>query len=222
MRRTMASNWLDMSDGQSAWKGKTAFLDADGVNLSNADADSERIYSATCLPPSVRKMEIRVEVSPNTRGSGGWVVRAGLHARDRDRDGHSPRAARRCSTRRAAVLEADLLRRGDSRPAGQAMVTRTVPAAAVRPDARLNTPNSSATGAADRMVRAQPAVAGAWVIVSGWRSKRTAGVDRLVSAGADHPTLRRSPRKRGHMAIRRNCWDGYPMRHRPRNNSRRQ
>ncbi|MCE9567058.1 MAG: PQQ-binding-like beta-propeller repeat protein [Planctomycetes bacterium] len=35
---------LNAPDGLSAWKGDTAFLDADSVNLADADADAERVY----------------------------------------------------------------------------------------------------------------------------------------------------------------------------------
>jgi outer membrane protein assembly factor BamB len=73
---------LNISDGKSAWRSEgPAFLDADRVTLSNADADSERVYvpaenqlSAFTLKDGKTAWEAPL---PDTHGSGGWVVKVG-------------------------------------------------------------------------------------------------------------------------------------------------
>ena len=74
-------NRLDLSDGKSLWPGVTAFLDADRVNLTNADADADRVYmpagntlSAFILKDGKGAWEVDL---PDARGASGWVVRAG-------------------------------------------------------------------------------------------------------------------------------------------------
>jgi hypothetical protein len=72
---------LDPATGRSAWTGDAAFLDAPAVSLKDADADSTRVYvpagkllTAVCLKDGRPAWETEL---PDTRGAGGWVVRAG-------------------------------------------------------------------------------------------------------------------------------------------------
>jgi len=72
---------LDLSDGQTTWKGGPAFLDTDTIDLRNADADEERLYlptsnrlTAFCLKDGKSAWEVEL---PDTRGTGCWVVKAG-------------------------------------------------------------------------------------------------------------------------------------------------
>lgn len=72
---------LGMGEGRSEWESGPAFLDADRVNLLNADADAERVYvpagnSLAALALKDGKPAWEAEL-PDTRGSGGWVIRAG-------------------------------------------------------------------------------------------------------------------------------------------------
>jgi hypothetical protein len=71
---------LDPDEGTPAWR-DAAFLDADRVDLANADADAERVYvpagntlSAFNLKDGKSAWEAEL---PDVRGAGGWVVRAG-------------------------------------------------------------------------------------------------------------------------------------------------
>ena len=72
---------LDAADGRSAWSGGPAFLDADRIDLSAADADPQRLY----VPAAGTLFAIDLEDGkplwemdlPETNGAGGWVVRAG-------------------------------------------------------------------------------------------------------------------------------------------------
>ncbi|MBA4064430.1 MAG: hypothetical protein C0501_12100 [Isosphaera sp.] len=72
---------VDPVTGKSAWACCPAFLDADRVDLSLADADADRVYvpagnrlSAVGLKDGKPAWEVDL---PDARGSGGWVVRAG-------------------------------------------------------------------------------------------------------------------------------------------------
>ncbi len=73
---------LDMGDGRSAWTSLgPAFLDADRVDLSAADADAERVYvpagktlAAFVLKDGKPAWEAEL---PDTHGVGEWVVKAG-------------------------------------------------------------------------------------------------------------------------------------------------
>jgi outer membrane protein assembly factor BamB len=72
---------LDPRDGKSAWGCGPAFLDADRLDLSRADADADRVYvpAGKTLSAFARKdgkPAWEAEL-PDARGSGGWVVRAG-------------------------------------------------------------------------------------------------------------------------------------------------
>jgi hypothetical protein len=72
---------LDAADGKSVWRSGAAFLDADRVNLANADADADRVYvplGNTLAALSLKDGKSAWEVElPDARGAGGWVVRAG-------------------------------------------------------------------------------------------------------------------------------------------------
>lgn len=72
---------LELSNGRSAWKGGSAFLDADRVNLANADADADRIYvpaGNTLAAFSLKDGKPAWEAElPDAHGAGGWVVKAG-------------------------------------------------------------------------------------------------------------------------------------------------
>jgi outer membrane protein assembly factor BamB len=72
---------LDAADGKPEWPSGPAFLDADRVNLAHADADADRVYlpagnvlAAVALKDGKPAWEAEL---PETRGAGGWVVRAG-------------------------------------------------------------------------------------------------------------------------------------------------
>jgi outer membrane protein assembly factor BamB len=73
---------LGMGEGRSEWTSHgPAFLDADRVNLPNADADAERVYvpagktlAAFALKDGKPAWEALL---PDTHGAGGWVVKAG-------------------------------------------------------------------------------------------------------------------------------------------------
>ena len=68
-------------DGKAVWRSGAAFLDADRIELANADADAERVYvpfgntlAAFTLKDGKSAWEIELQ---EAHESGGWVVRAG-------------------------------------------------------------------------------------------------------------------------------------------------
>jgi outer membrane protein assembly factor BamB len=72
---------LDLADGKSEWSSGPAFLDADRVNLSHADADPDHVYvpagnvlAAVACKDGKPAWEAEL---PEAHGAGGWVVRAG-------------------------------------------------------------------------------------------------------------------------------------------------
>ncbi len=74
-------NRLDVDDGKSAWQSGAVFLDADRVNLTNADADADRLYvpvgnALSAFTLKAGKSAWEVELPDNCRACG-WVVRAG-------------------------------------------------------------------------------------------------------------------------------------------------
>jgi hypothetical protein len=72
---------LVAADGLSMWASGAVFLDADRVNLAHADADATHVYvpagkSLAAVALKSGKLAWEAEL-PDTRGAGGWVVRAG-------------------------------------------------------------------------------------------------------------------------------------------------
>jgi outer membrane protein assembly factor BamB len=72
---------VGLGDGKPAWSRGPAFADADRIDLSAADADAERVYvpaGRKLLAVALGNGKTAWEADlPDTRGAGGWVVRAG-------------------------------------------------------------------------------------------------------------------------------------------------